>query len=400
MSKHSTNPPRGFQPFNNPGKTCDPTHGKEKPAKPSADFPLYAHANGQWAKKIRGKTHFFGLWSDPDGALKRYEAEKDALLAGRKVRNDAPDALTVKLLCNRFMEAKQALVDSGELSQRTWDDYHEACEGLLAVTGKTRLANDLGPDDFATLRERLAGKCGPHRLGKMIQSIRTVFKHGFEADLLATPVRFGPGFKRPSAKTLRLHRAAQGPKLFTPEQIRALIAEARLQVKAMVLLAINCGLGNTDCGMLPLSALDLDAGWLDYPRPKTGVARRCPLWPETVEAIRVALEKRPGPKKEEDAGLVFLTRYGTPWAKENDPGVISKEFAKLAGKLNVPLSSFYALRHTFRTVADEARDQPAADFIMGHESGHMSTVYRERISDERLQAVSEHVRAWLFSGRE
>jgi integrase len=58
--------------------------------------------------------------------------------------------------------------------------------------------------------------------------------------------------------------------------------------------------------------------------------------------------------------------------------------------------NFYALRHTFRTIADEARDQPACDHIMGHESPHMSTVYRERISDERLKAVSGHVRVWLF----
>ena len=53
---------------------------------------------------------------------------------------------------------------------------------------------------------------------------------------------------------------------------------------------------------------------------------------------------------------------------------------------------FYTLRHTFRTVADEAKDQPAADFIMGHESPHKSSVYRETISDERLKAVSDHVR--------
>jgi hypothetical protein len=47
-------------------------------------------------------------------------------------------------------------------------------------------------------------------------------------------------------------------------------------------------------------------------------------------------------------------------------------------------------------VADEARDQPAADFSMGHESPHMSTVYREKISDERLRAVADHVHRWLF----
>jgi integrase len=58
--------------------------------------------------------------------------------------------------------------------------------------------------------------------------------------------------------------------------------------------------------------------------------------------------------------------------------------------------NYYTLRHTFRTVADESKDQPAVDFIMGHEVPHMSAVYRETISDARLKAVSEHVRRWLF----
>ena len=57
-------------------------------------------------------------------------------------------------------------------------------------------------------------------------------------------------------------------------------------LKAMVLLGINCGFGNTDCANLPLTALDLDRGWLNYPRPKTGTNRRCHLWPETGAALR------------------------------------------------------------------------------------------------------------------
>lgn len=54
--------------------------------------------------------------------------------------------------------------------------------------------------------------------------------------------------------------------------------------------------------------------------------------------------------------------------------------------------SFYSLRHVFRTVADGARDVPAARVIMGHVDAGIDAVYRERIDDARLRAVTDHVR--------
>jgi len=55
----------------------------DKPAKPHDEFPLFAHAAGVWAKKIRGKLHYFGPWADHDGALAKYLGHKDDLHAGR-----------------------------------------------------------------------------------------------------------------------------------------------------------------------------------------------------------------------------------------------------------------------------------------------------------------------------
>ena len=59
-----------------------------KPNKPNENFPLFAHASGVWAKKIRGKMHYSGKWDDPDAALTKYNAKQAALHAGKKPRDD------------------------------------------------------------------------------------------------------------------------------------------------------------------------------------------------------------------------------------------------------------------------------------------------------------------------
>jgi integrase len=383
--------------------TTPPGAGKPaKPAKPYPEYPLTAHPAGVWCKKIRGQLHYFGPWDDPDGALKKYLEQKDALHAGRKPRPDA-EAVTVKDVANAFLNAKDALLDAGELSPHTRANYQRAADTLVTHTGRSRLVADLDPQDFATLRNKMAKKWGPHRLAVTIQHIRSIFKHAFDAGLIDRPIRFGPGFKRPAKKTFRLHRAQQGPKLFTADEIRRLLAAAGPSMRAMILLGINCGFGNGDCANLPLSALDLDRGWIDYPRPKTGIPRRCPLWPETVEALREVLAKRHQPKREEHARLVFITKYGLSWGKDTTDNPVTKETAKLLRSLHINGRKglgFYTLRHTFRTVADESKDQVAVDFVMGHAREDMASIYRERISDDRLKAVADNVRAWLFTEME
>src|SRR5262249_20116879 len=151
---------------------------------------------------------------------------------------------------------------------------------------------------------------------------------GTDNGLIDRNIRYGQGFRRPSKKTMRLHRAAKGLKLFGAKEIRAMVDGAMIAganrpelvkagdpLRAMILFGINCGFGNADCGTLRVSAVDLESGWINYPRPKTGIARRCPLWPETVEAIRESLARRPNPKDPAHIGLVFVTKFGGSWAK-------------------------------------------------------------------------------------
>lgn len=368
-----------------------------KPAKPYDGFPLFAHATGRWAKKIRGKLHYFGPWADADAALAKYLDQRDALHAGRTPRPTG-DGLTLHALCNRFCEAKERQADAGDITRRSFVDYHSSCATVMASLGKNRLVEDIASDDFESLRAALAKRCNPNTLGNEVQRIRTLFKYAYDAGLIDKPMRFGPTFKRPAKRILRAERQRKGERMFEARQIRRLLKAAPQPLKAMILLGINCGFGNHDCGTLPISAIDLKGGWINYPRPKTAIERRCPLWPETVAAIQDAIDRRPEPHDPDNAGLAFITKYGEPWAKETTDNPVTKEMRKLLGKLDLhrPGLGFYALRHGFETIAGGCRDQVAVNAIMGHADASMSAAYRERIEDERLVRASNHVRRWLF----
>ena len=371
--------------------------------KPRPDFPLFPHQRGHWCKKIRGKTHYFGkIEGDPhgDAALNLWLDQKEALLAGRKPRSKDEHGLALKDLCNRFLTAKTHQQSAGEITARTFAEYKQTTDRLMALFGD-RLVVDLQSDDFEQLRAHIAKAYGPVALGNAIQRTRSVFKYAYDAGLIEAPIRFGPMFKRPSQKTLRVARAKAGTKMFTPQEVKLLLANAGPQLKAMILLALNAGFGNADCGTLPIEAIDLKAGWIVYPRPKTGIERRCPLWPETVKAIKAVLAKRKPPKADEHQALLFVTKRGGTFAKDTPDNPVAKEFAKLVKAAGVEQygRGFYALRHTFRTVADETKDFPACDLIMGHTDPSMAARYREKVDDDRLKTVVAHVRKWLFNKR-
>jgi integrase len=372
---------------------------KSKPAKPYPDFPLFPHATKRWAKKVHGKLHYFGHWSDPQGALDKWLRQKDDLLAGRIARSR--DGLTIRDLANQFLTVKRQLLDSRELAQRSFDDYQATCQRVIAVFGLTRLVDDLRPADFDSLRASLVKTWGPVTVGNEVQRIRVLFKYAYDAALTDKPVRFGPGFKRPNRQILRQARHEKGPRMFEAKQIKALLREASPMMKAMIMLGINCGFSNNDVGTLKFSALDLKGGWVAHPRPKTAIMRRCPLWPETVSALKAAIKIRPTAKEATHNQLVFITRIGLPWSKEAPDSPISKEMAKLVKEMGSARSglNFYALRHTFEAIGGETNDQVAVDHIMGHApaANDMAAVYRERVTDERLVTVTDYVHKWLFS---
>jgi serine/threonine protein kinase/integrase len=327
------------------------TRKLQRPAKPYPEYPLTPHPSGKWQKKIAGRIHYFGQWArrvagelvrvDGDGwedALREYNLHNEAIrLTGNKSQATG-DALTVKDLCNEFLTAKTRRLEASELGKRSFDDYKVITDLMVVTFGGGRSVSTLAPTDFAALRGRMVERWGPVRLANSITRTRSVFKYGMDNGLIEKAVRYGSEFRKPDKAVLRRHRAQAGERMLESDQLRKVITAAPVALRAMILLGLNGGLGNFDCASLPLAALNLARGWLDYPRPKTGIGRRVPLWPETVTAIREAIAQRPDPADDESKNLVFLTAIGTPWIRPSADyrsDHLTKRFIELLQRLRL-----------------------------------------------------------------
>lgn len=380
---------------------------RKKVSKPSRDYPLFAHAAGQWAKKIDGKLVYFGVLATPELARERYDnfrKGKGKVTDSELAEMSAPGEITLEVLCNRFLASKLALVENSELSRRTLEDYTATCERLISALGFETVVTQISIDRFKELRSALAKSRGHVTLTNELQRIRSVFKFAYDEELIAAPIRLATSLKPPTRKSIRIEKSAKPKKLFSAAEIRQILASTGVQLRAMALLGINAGFGNSDIATLPDSVIDLKSGWLNYPRPKTGASRRAWLWPETVEALKAVLAERPEATSDDASGCVFITRWGSRWVHLAEAGTyvdsVGREYRKLLLRLKLkrPGINFYSLRHCFETVAGECLDQPAIDLVMGHseDRNDMGANYRQDISDDRLQRVSQTVRKWLW----
>lgn len=401
-----------------------PNAGKAK--KPRPDFPLFPHASGRWAKKVRQKLHYFGKVSDDtqgEAALALWLEQKDALLAGRIPRKRTGNEKTLEDICDAFMLSKERARDAGELAPRTYKEYFDSCKRLLDHFGADRIVDEqeFTTDDFGKYRAELAATRGPVALGNEIVRARMVFKFGFDERLLPAPIRFGKSFSLPSERSQQRAKAEAGPKMFQAEEIRAIVedfrARNRADMVAITLLGINAAFGQNDISLVPMKAFDLKGGWVRFPRPKTGAPRRAKLWPETVEALTEAFKRRPEAKNRKDSHLAFLTPSGLPWIRaieETTRGAedeevttmwksridsLGKVFTLCLHRLSIEgRRGYYGLRHSFETVADNrCRDEAACNHVMGHTDGSVKGGYRDHFEDDRLSAIADAVRSWLFA---
>ena len=378
--------------------------GNRKPAKPEKpwpDYPLTPHQNGKWCKKVRGQLFYFGSWDDPIGALNEWLAEEPNIRGSGQKSTDTSE-LDILWLCNTFYEAKEQQRDNGDLSTAALEDYESACKYILKFFGKRRLLSTIDAPDFARMRKQFPATWNSTTINNHIARISAVFNFAFASGGTDRPIRFGLNFKRVSRKRQRLERAKKPRKYFSAEQIHKLLDAADFQVKAMILLGINAGYGNADCGRLTVPMIDFGRSWLEGLREKTAIERAAWLWPETIDAVNEAIENKFPNAPTSLADHVFVTKRRQAWHRDTGKASpLSASFKKLCEQSGVYQKGvgFYALRHTFETVAGNAKDQIAVNYVMGHCDDSMAEVYREGIEPQRIIDVCSFVRQWWLKGK-
>ncbi len=236
---------------------------------------------------------------------------------------------------------------------------------------------------------KLAPITQKNRLAKLSAIFRRAVKLRYMAE-----IHDADALKALAQRVIRLTRPERT--ILDPKDLRTLIDAANPNLKAALLLGLNCAYINCDvCALTVEKASEAVAsGWLGGRRNKTGVTRLAMLWPETKQAIQSVLDSHPGTKAE-----LFLNDRGRPWvAKQTN--TIARELRTLVEEIGIPLT-FARLRHYFQTIGEERTlDLVAVRHCMGHADRTISQVYRDRVLKGRIENVCNAVRTWYLSGVE
>ncbi|APZ91313.1 hypothetical protein [Fuerstiella marisgermanici] len=435
---------------------------KKRPVDAPSDFVLNWHkGSGAWVKKIKGKQYSFG--SDWRVALQRYHEDLhyiEAQIQSPRQEREAADVFTVAELVDWFILSKRTQFKTPRLGKKyglhpqTLEQHLTAAEILTRAFGD-RAVVSLRSSDFDGLMSRIVSGDFAKVKGRKpsdsvvdchVRLIRGIFKFGLSSDDCPPfkPPNFGSSFKQLQAKQLKAVR--KKTRLFTPQEIRAMMSHANPELRAAIHLAANCGQYTIDVS--DLEPEDLEGRWLDNFRKKKLTERRAWLWDETVEAInevraqpnefnRLILNRAGKPlnnpklvaeTKCESCGEI-VTIKGDSDSECNECGntiifatarlrnernekadALAQAFGRLKDKLvkrglfvrNPKLESGWrCFRHTYTTVAHKTPGVPieCVQLTIGHTPSGSGTTqsYIHEANDDALIKISEHVHDWLFS---
>jgi site-specific recombinase XerD len=208
----------------------------------SDKFPLTLHPTGQYYKKINGKIHYFG--ANKKQAVERYLEQATYLHGGQNFAQKASNGgMTLKELCDLYLEYQHSRVLSGDLSARYHNGQISPLNKLMSFLGKGRRIKSISTLNLQNYKRKLQSAYGSaHRLNLHIGVMKAMFHWARKNDILQNI----PNIDAVSKGKI-VH---QEMCIFSAEQIKKLLYVANIRMRAMIWLGLNCGFGCTDCARL------------------------------------------------------------------------------------------------------------------------------------------------------
>jgi hypothetical protein len=362
------------------------------------------HKKDGWYKSVAGKPRYICKPCSVSEVTAILPARIDAIRAklggGFGTISVARGTMSLEQVVDAYQAWLYQRLTTGhpkKLARRTYDDAMTTIFSFAEIAGPQKPADAVGPIDFsAYARTELAGKAASTIRRRMIyiEAFANWAAPGSrKAGLLMRPWRYGADFRKPSDHEIS-RSAADSDKTYSPEQIRRafLRVSRNRMLRAVGWLALCGAFAPKDLGTLPEKIVDLDCGYIRFPRGKTGVGRLCWLPPCARMAVKRYLDNRGVECCATAEGLLFRSSTGLPYFREptgEDTGSrydsIGNQWSKIVG---LPLSG---LRSTFATLADDWPDQRAVDVVLGHLSGHSMSVrrshYAKKLNPERVRRL-------------
>ncbi len=258
---------------------------------------------------------------------------------------------------------------------------------VFLVDHSTLKASQFTVEHFARRKLSLKGRgYAAESINHFLSAVRAIFSFAEDAELIQ---------KAPKLKRVRNEPkpppGSNNKPLYSPKDIRVLIANAGPQLRAMVLLALNCGFGLKD--LHDLKWEDIGGNRVTLPRSKTGVCQTYHLWPETkfsLEQIREAHAAKLAERSDkgcyrDEQGHVFMTRFRRTWSKD----AISTEFRKLCRRADVPCYGIYRMRHCASTMMSMVASPHVQRRFMRHSQLQQQVTYTHVPDAEVDMAVAK-----------
>jgi len=309
-------------------------------SRPASNPISYHKYTKQYYITRSGRRIYLG--SDKNQALTKYH---QLGLGVEPVQRELapPVNITAKNLANRFLVAQQANWRNPKTTLKCYKDW---LGRFIKDHPQLRIA-DFTVEKFAAWKLSLKERgYSPESINHYLGAVRTMFTFAEETDI----VEKAPKLKR-VRNDVKPKAGSKEKPLYTPDDLQKLLEKADPQMKAMIMLALNCGFGPKDIRDLTWSHTHGER--VTLPRTKTGVCQTYLLWRETrvllaeIQQERAKLIVRMAKRgvQHYDNGHVFMTRFWKPWNKD----AVAEQFRKLCKKAGIPCYGFYRLRHCAST---------------------------------------------------